>query len=110
MRKTDKGVVVSFRVDRHLSHVLRKVPDKSAFIRDIILRSFYEACPLCRGRGVLPPELAAWTTRQLKAAKALECECCRFGYPDVTRKRGRSDRKAGVRFTCRHCQDHAHGH
>lgn len=106
----DKGVIVSFRVDRHLADVLKKVPDKSSFIRDVILRSFYETCPVCRGRGVLPAELARWATRQLKEAKASECGCCLYGYPESTIRRGRRSKTDRKRFVCPHCQQHEHAH
>lgn len=110
----DKGVVVSFRVDRHLADVLRKVPDKSSFIRDVILRSFYETCPVCRGRGVLPKELSRWAARQLKGDHALECGCCLFAYPRSALRR-RSARRPDVRrsargFVCPHCERHEHRH
>lgn len=101
----DKGVVVSFRVDRHLADVLKRVPDKSSFIRDVILRSFYDTCPVCRGRGVLPKELSRWATRRLKADQAVECTCCLYGYP-----RGVRGKPGAKRFVCRHCQDHEHAH
>jgi len=103
----DKGVVVSFRVDRHLADVLKKVPDKSSFIRDVILRSFYETCPVCRGRGVLPKELARWSAGKLRQDKSMECECCLYGYPEGARPGGKA---RGRRFVCRHCQEHEHAH
>ncbi len=101
----DKGVIVSFRVDRHLADVLKKVPDKSSFIRDVILRSFYDTCPVCRGRGVLPKELSRWATSRLKADRAVECNCCLYGYPRTAR--GEGDAK---RFVWRHCPDQRHAH
>ena len=103
----DKGVIVSFRVDRHLADVLNKAPDKAAFIRDIILRSFYESCPVCRGRGVVPEELARWTEAQLRAAGAVECHCCRYVYPRPT---GKGKKRDDEKFVCPHCQNHGHGH
>lgn len=106
----DKGVVVSFRVDRHLANVLKKVPDKSSFIRDVILRSFYETCPMCRGRGVLPLELAKWATRMLKAEKAVDCGCCNYTYPPAALPRGKNSKGGEGRFTCPHCQSHEHTH
>lgn len=107
----DKGVVVSFRVDRHLANVLNKVPDKSSFIRDVILRSFYETCPMCRGRGVLPVELARWAARMLRTEKAVDCVCCNYSYPPaaLSRSKGRKPAKGG-RLVCPHCQAHEHAH
>ena len=109
----DKGVVVSFRVDRHLADVLKKVPDKSSFIRDVILRSFYDTCPVCRGRGVVPKELAKWAAGRLKESAARQCQCCLYGYPASTRgvkARGPGVKAPNSRFVCRHCQDHDHSH
>ncbi|MBX3394599.1 MAG: hypothetical protein KF841_04440 [Phycisphaerae bacterium] len=106
----DKGVVVSFRVDRHLAKVLRKVPDKSSFIRDVILRSFYETCPMCRGRGVLPAELARWAARILKQEKTVDCVCCNYRYPPASLPGKKSGTKTSRPFTCPHCQSHEHAH
>ncbi len=106
----DKGVVVSFRVDKHLADVLDKVPDRSSFIRDVILRSFYETCPVCRGRGVLPEEVARWATKQLKEEKAVECECCHYGYPRSTLPRAVEPKGRRRRIVCPHCQSHEHTH
>ncbi|GJQ26496.1 MAG: hypothetical protein HBSAPP02_15280 [Phycisphaerae bacterium] len=104
----DKGVIVSFRVDRHLADVLNQVPDKSAFIRDIILRSFYETCPVCRGRGVLPAELSRWAAGRLKADASVECSCCLYGYPKQTLPA--KHRKTAEPFVCPHCESHDHRH
>lgn len=106
----DKGVVVSFRVSRHLADVLNKVPDKSAFIREVILRSFYQACPVCMGRGFLPEELSRWAARQLKADKAVQCSCCLYEYPrSILPPESLAKGRQG-RFVCPHCQVHDHAH
>lgn len=109
-KEKDKGVVVSFRVDSHLADVLNKVPDKSSFIRDVILRSFYETCPVCRGRGVLPKELSRWAAKHLKADRAVECGCCLYGYPRSSLSRGVAPKPRQRRFVCPHCQAHEHAH
>ncbi|MFQ5412771.1 MAG: hypothetical protein ACE5EC_10765 [Phycisphaerae bacterium] len=106
----DKGVIVSFRVDKHLADVLNKVPDRSSFIRDVILRSFYESCPVCQGRGVLPEELARWATRKLRAEKATRCGCCHFNYPQSALPRRDRAKPNKKRFVCPHCQSHEHEH
>ncbi len=108
--ENDKGVIVSFRVDRHLADVLNKVPDKSSFIRDVILRSFYETCPMCRGRGVLPEEISRWTARLLKSQKAADCDCCNYSYPAGSLPRKAMPASPRERFVCPHCQSHEHEH
>ncbi|MCB9853245.1 MAG: hypothetical protein H6819_09140 [Phycisphaerales bacterium] len=106
----EKGVIVSFRVDKHLADVLNKVPDKSAFIRDVILRSFYDTCPLCRGRGVLPEEVSKWAARTLKQEHAVECSCCHYTYPASALPRKSAESADQDDFTCPHCQSHEHTH
>jgi hypothetical protein len=106
----DKGVIVSFRVDRHLADVLNSIPDKSSFIRDVILRSFYESCPVCRGRGVLPAEISRWAAGQLKAGKATECHCCLYGYPEASLPKRKGGKAGREQFVCPHCQEHHHAH
>lgn len=107
---TDKGVVVSFRVDRHLADMLNKVPDKSAFIRQVILRSFYRACPMCKGHGFLPEELSRWIAKQLKADKAMQCSCCLQEYPRSILPPESLPKDRRSRFVCPHCQAHDHAH
>ncbi|HPF39173.1 MAG TPA: hypothetical protein P5081_02455 [Phycisphaerae bacterium] len=106
----EKGVIVSFRVDKHLADVLNQVPDKSAFIRDVILRSFYETCPLCRGRGVLPEEVSKWARKTLRQEQALECGCCHYTYPASSLPKKTTDAAERGQFTCPHCQHHEHAH
>ena len=110
MPASDKGVIVSFRVDRHLADVLNRVPDKSSFIRDIILRSFYETCPVCRGRGVLPEEVSHWASKQLDDHESLECSCCLYAYPRPARAADKFGKPRGEKFVCAHCQEHEHKH
>lgn len=109
-KQKDKGVIVSFRVDRHLADVLNKVPDKSSFIRDVILRSFYETCPMCRGRGVLPEELSKWAARMLKQEKAMDCGCCNYSYPPAALSKADAPKSPKERFVCPHCRSHEHTH
>ena len=106
----EKGVIVSFRVDKHMADVLKKVPDKSTFIRDVILRSFYDTCPVCRGRGVLPRELSRWAAKQLKSEKAMECACCHYSYARSALAKRERPKPGARRFVCPHCQSHKHAH
>ncbi|MCK6456855.1 MAG: hypothetical protein L6Q92_10045 [Phycisphaerae bacterium] len=103
-----KPVIVSFRVDGHLADLLKEIPDKSAFIREVILRSYYEACPVCRGRGVLPGEISRWARKQLAIARSRECRCCLYRYPARTGRARRAP--AAGRYLCEHCAEHQHGH
>jgi hypothetical protein len=104
-----KQTVVSFRVDRHLAEILDRLPDKSTFIREAILRRFHVACPFCGGRGVLPKALADWLRARTPKFEAIECTCCRYAYPaELVGENAGTDGRDG--FVCAHCQmqDHAH--
>jgi hypothetical protein len=104
-----KQTVVSFRVDQHLAEILNSLPDKSAFIREAILRRFYTICPFCQGRGVLPQVIAGWLQSQIPASAFVECTCCHYVYPTEV-----IDAKAASspadKFVCTHCDEHGHAH
>ena len=104
-----KQTVVSFRVDQHLAEILNSLPDKSAFIREAILRRFHIACPFCQGQGVIPKIIADWLQKQLPPFESAECTCCHYHYPT---QRVQAELAAGgaENFTCPHCADHDHEH
>lgn len=51
-----KEEIITFKVDHALAEELRNVPNRSAFIRQALLRALENACPLCGGAGVLSPK------------------------------------------------------
>jgi hypothetical protein len=103
-----KQTVVSFRVDHHLAEILNSLPDKSAFIREAILRRFHTECPFCQGRGVLPRTIADWLAEQLPDIKVVECRCCNYRFPLEILPKGAAT--AGKEFVCTHCLEHGHAH
>jgi len=104
-----KQVVVSFRVDQHLANVLNRLPDKSAFIRHAIEGCFYQPCPVCVGRGLLPDEVARWAREQLHKSRPRRCTCCGYEFPEavLAETDGPIDRK---RFLCDQCRQTGHRH
>ncbi|HAK46572.1 MAG TPA: hypothetical protein DCO79_11730 [Spirochaeta sp.] len=48
-----KEQVITFKVGRDLQEVLNRIPNKSEFIRNSILESLGNKCPLCGGTGIL---------------------------------------------------------
>ncbi len=104
-----KQTVVSFRVDQHLAEILNNLPDKSAFIREAILRRFYAICPFCQGRGVLPKLIADWLQSRIPKVESAECTCCHYVYPaDLVRQEIEECGADG--FVCPHCGEHDHAH
>ena len=104
-----KQTVVSFRVDHHLAEVLNRLPDKSAFIREAILRRFHTVCPFCQGRGVMPKVIADWLGGRIPDSDVVECQCCHYRFPEdlVAQELAQGPRDE---FICPHCADHAHAH
>jgi hypothetical protein len=45
--------IITFKADAALSRAMKGVPNRSEFIRAAILAALENACPLCRGTGVL---------------------------------------------------------
>ena len=99
-----KSVVVTFRVDRHLAEALDKLPDKSAFIREALRRSFHETCPACGGEGRVDCDAADWLRGVLEKERAQSCSCCGTAFPPD----GGEDAPDGP--ICGHCgaDDHRH--
>ncbi len=104
-----KQTVVSFRVDQHLAEVLNSLPDKSAFIREAILRRFYTVCPFCAGRGVLPQAIASWLESKMPKFASAECTCCHYRYP-AELVRDELEAHGAEAFVCPHCGEHDHSH
>lgn len=104
-----KQTVVSFRVDHHLAVILNNLPDKSAFIREAILRRFHAECPFCQGRGVLPRAIAEWLESRLPDSETVECKCCNYRYPTEVLPEDMLPAD-GEDFICMHCLEHGHAH
>ena len=51
-----KDEVITFKVDPDLAEVLRRIPNRSQFIRSAVLNSLDHICPLCQGLGILSPD------------------------------------------------------
>ena len=50
---TTKHTTITFKVDEALADELRKMPNRSEFIRAAILGAMENTCPLCQGTGFL---------------------------------------------------------
>jgi len=76
-RKTDQPEVVTFKVAPSLVEAMKRIPNRSAFIRTAILNALENTCPLCQGLGVLTPgQKEHWQTFSADH-KVEECQECR---------------------------------
>jgi hypothetical protein len=55
MIKTKDVEVITFKADKDLMKLLRGIRNRSEFIRTAVLDALNNACPVCRGTGVLTP-------------------------------------------------------
>jgi hypothetical protein len=51
-----KVETITFKVDESLAQALKKVPNRSQFIRSALLAALDGTCPLCQGTGMLTAE------------------------------------------------------
>jgi hypothetical protein len=51
-----KDQVITFKAELHLAELLRRMPNRSQFIRSAIQSSLDHICPLCQGLGILSPD------------------------------------------------------
>ncbi len=105
-----KAVVVTFRVDRHLAEALDRLPDKSAFIREALRRSFHESCPACGGEGRVDCDAAEWLRGVLDKERAKNCECCGTAFPPHIGASESTGETGSESVICSHCgaDDHRH--
>jgi hypothetical protein len=52
----NKDEVISFKVGSALARAIRRLPNRSEFIRAAVLSAMDHACPLCQGTGIMSPE------------------------------------------------------
>ncbi|WP_052078807.1 ribbon-helix-helix domain-containing protein [Spirochaeta lutea] len=51
-----KQETITFKVDSALAHIIKRLPNRSEFIRKAILNAVDNTCPLCQGSGIITPE------------------------------------------------------
>lgn len=71
-----KGEIITFKVDESLAHALEGIPNRSEFIRNSILHALENACPLCKGVGILTPNQRAHWDRFAEHHSIRECTVC----------------------------------
>ncbi|MEI7998534.1 MAG: ribbon-helix-helix domain-containing protein [Candidatus Omnitrophota bacterium] len=74
---TPKDVeVLTFKVDQALAKLLKGIPNRSEFIRSAVLEALDNACPFCRGTGVLTPHRKKHWVDLAKHHGMKECKEC----------------------------------
>lgn len=71
-----KQEIVTFKVDKALSEVIKKIPNRSEFIREAVLAALDNTCPLCLSTGVLTPEKKKHWKKFLLDHSLEECTSC----------------------------------
>src|SRR5205807_10421308 len=74
--KHRKEADVAFKVEKELADLLDKLPNKSAFIRKAIAAQLGVACPMCRGKGVVPRGVHDHYAPLLTQFSASSCDNC----------------------------------
>lgn len=71
-----KPEIITFKVDQTLSEALRGIENRSEFIRNAVLAALDNACPLCKGTGVLSPKQKEHWEAFERVHTWEECEDC----------------------------------
>jgi len=72
----NKQEIITFKVDEALADVIKKLPNRSEFIRNAVLAALENICPLCQGRGTITPgQLRHWE-EFLKTHRVVQCPEC----------------------------------
>ncbi len=72
----NKDEVISFKVNPTLADVIKKIPNRSEFIRASILSALDHICPLCQGTGIMTPEQKSHWEEFSKHHEIMQCKSC----------------------------------
>ncbi|MBN1525945.1 MAG: CopG family transcriptional regulator [Spirochaetales bacterium] len=79
-----KQEIFSFKVEAELAHILKTIPNRSQFIRNAIMKSLENVCPLCEGTGILSPcQKEHWESFQ-HSHHIIRCGECELAYIECT--------------------------
>ncbi len=76
-----KPAAITFKAEPALAETLRKMPNRSAFIRAAILAALDNVCPLCQGTGVLTVDQQRHWDRFAADHPMRECDDCHVQHP-----------------------------
>jgi len=75
-----KEEIITFKVNKELGEFLKNLPNKSEFIRNAILKSMDNVCPLCNGLGFLTDSQIKHWKEFSKNHKFIKCSKCNQEY------------------------------
>lgn len=77
--RSPRREIITFKADQALADALKGVGNRSEFIRAAILGALENACPLCKGTGVLSPKQKEHWDQFARDHTVEECaECHEF--------------------------------
>ncbi len=68
--------IISFKVDQRLSSLLKRVRNRSEFIRAALIAALDDSCPLCAGTGLMRPEQRRIWEQFVTSHPMAECGRC----------------------------------
>ena len=68
--------VITFKVESALAEVIKRLPNRSQFIRAAVLAALDHTCPLCQGTGILTPEQREHWEEFAQHHSIAECATC----------------------------------
>jgi uncharacterized protein YbaR (Trm112 family) len=74
--KPPKGEIITFKADAALLEAMKGIQNRSEFIRYAILASLDNACPLCKGTGILSVHQKSHWEEFLVNHSLEECKKC----------------------------------
>jgi len=72
----NKQEIITFKVDEALGEVIKRLPNRSEFIRNAVLNALENTCPLCQGKGTITPEQHRHWDEFMKTHRVVKCPEC----------------------------------
>ncbi len=73
---SNKEEIITFKVNRELAEIIKRLPNRSDFIRRAVLAAVENTCPLCQGSGIITPEQKPHWEAFLKQHSVQRCADC----------------------------------
>ena len=75
-RKRQKSTIITFKADKTLMEAMKRIPNRSEFIRDAVSMALDSVCPLCDGTGILSPGQKTHWNEFAADHTIVECDEC----------------------------------